>query len=909
MIKRTSRQFKSTLLLIISFLFISLSYGQQKEDLKVRPVKTATMNFKELAKDTKFLNDSIKKKTPQNAVRIPGDLKLPPNAIIKRHEASVLDSLNLKIKKKDKDENDAVNVNFPGLGDNGTSIPPDIGGAAGPNHLMVALNTQVGIQDKNGTSLSIVGLDAFFSALGGSPNMFDPKVLYDPFEERWIITAPANSRSSASSLIIGVSDTNDPTGSWNLFQFDVDSSNINWFDYPSIGFNKNWIVVTGNMFAVSNNAFANAIVYMFDKPAIYGGTAVATVSNRPSTEGGASCPAITLDNTEEIEHLVGSWNSSSGNVRLFRITGTAATPSYAATSFFPTSATNWSNIPSGGLDFAPQATVSSLISNGDNRIQNAVYRNGALWCTQTIFLPAGGSPTRSGVQWWQINPTTGVVLQNQKIQDATGINFFAYPTLAVNAYNDVLIGYSSFSATQFASSNYSFRLNTDPLNTTQASIQFKTGLAKYVKNFGGPSNRWGDYSSTCIDPNDFSMWTIQEYAETPSSGSDSWGTEWNNWVPPVADLYSKDLVNDVGAEPHSLSGSMWQSPDIWVRKSQDISNTFSHIHENAEYRTGTATPNYVYVEVHNRGSIASSGTEQITLYWAKAGAGLGWFDPWNGGVYFDPGPNTMLMGDVISTQTIPSIPANSSSIIEFAWNPPNPAPYSVDFGTNTNHFCLLSRIKTSGASPFGMTFPETGSINDNVRNNNNIVWKNISVYDLLPGTMMPAQAVISNMTNLRMNAKLTFELINEKGLEMPLEHGYIHVKPIGKLLAAFKKNPPKGYGIIQNEDGTILIKEKGGYIDNINLAPKEFGIINLSYNTKEQQKLGKGYAINFTQLAKDENGEDKIIGGQTFVYGAVDGIQTQPDGIQERSCPIWYWLILILLIILIIWWLLKRRKS
>jgi len=738
--------------------------------------------------------------------------------------------------------------------------------------------------------------------------MFDPKVLYDPFEERWIITAVADSWSATSSLMIGVTTSNDPTGTWNLYQFDTDATNVNWFDYPSIGFNKNWIVVTGNMFSNTDGSFANAVVYIFDKSTLYGGTASPTVSSRPSAEGGASCPAITLDDSEETEHLVSSWNSTSGNIRLYTITGTPSSPVYTATLLFPTSATNWSFMPSGGADFAPQATVTNLISNGDNRVQNAVFRNGSLWCTQTVFLPSGGTPTRSAVQWWEIEPIAGTVLQNEKIQDVSGVNFFAYPTLAVNAYNDLLIGYSSFSNTQFASCNYSIRLNTDPLNTTQASVQFKAGLAKYFKTFSDPSNRWGDYSSTCIDPDDFSIWTIQEYAEMPSGGSDRWGTEWNKWLPPVSELYSRDLTLDVGAEPNPVAGSMWQSPDIWVRKVQDASGTFAHIHENAEYRTGTSNPNYVYVEVTNRGTVASSGTEQITLYWAKAGAGLGWPDPWNGGIYFDPGPNTMLMGDVIGTLPIPVIAPNSSEIIEFAWNPPNPAPYAASFGTNTNHFCLLSRITTSATSPFGMTFAETGSINSNVRNNNNNVWKNIGVYDLLPGTQAPAQAVVANMTDVRMRAKFKIELLDERGNPDLFGNGIIKIKPGKKLLEKFKKNPPSGEGIKINRDGTIDVTGQNTVLKNIELEPKEFGILNIAYVPDNPKEIGRGYAINLTQLATLSD-QDEVIGGQTFVYGDVDGFQTQPDDDSGGfHCSIWCWVfIIIVLLLLFIWWL--RRKK
>ncbi|MGH8003638.1 MAG: hypothetical protein ACRECJ_02800, partial [Limisphaerales bacterium] len=87
-----------------------------------------------------------------------------------------------------------------------------------------------------------------------------------------------------------------------------------------------------------------------------------------------------------------------------------------------------------------------------------------------------------------------------------------------------LIGYSRFSASQFASGNYSYRASTDPANTLQPDVVLKAGEALYNKTGGGPANRWGDYSHTVVDPlDDKTLWTVQEYAESPAS---LWGTWW-----------------------------------------------------------------------------------------------------------------------------------------------------------------------------------------------------------------------------------------------------------------------------------------------------------------------------------------------------------------------------------------------
>ncbi len=107
-----------------------------------------------------------------------------------------------------------------------------------------------------------------------------------------------------------------------------------------------------------------------------------------------------------------------------------------------------------------------------------------------------------------------------------------------------------------------------------------------------------------------------------------------------ADLYIKDTPADLGVEPNSDTGAMWVSEDIWVRRSPDpgyqatpfpeVSPSWTPLpHQDPEYRDPIfSVPNYVYVRVRNRGTAASSGTERLKLYWAKASTGLAWDSQW-----------------------------------------------------------------------------------------------------------------------------------------------------------------------------------------------------------------------------------------------------------------------------------------
>ncbi len=460
---------------------------------------------------------------------------------------------------------------FLALEDDNNVIPPDTHGAVGPNHLMVVLNTQVRIQDRTGTPLSTVSLDSFWASLS-NPDVFDPKVLYDPFADRWMFTAMADPRLATSSVLIGVSQTSDPTGTWNLYRIDVDATDMVWADYPSMGFNKDWIVVSTNMFTVAVSSFVRTHIYVFDKANLYAsGAGNFTLLQDTSGLGFTHVPAITYDNTlstlylleEDFSSKTGTYGTGS-RLRLSTITGAVGFETLTLSGAFPTASSAWDYVPPSN-NFAPQLGSATGIMTNDARIQNVVYRNGSLWTTHTIFLPTG-APTRSSVQWWEINPSNGSVIQRGRIDDSSGNTFYAFPSIAVNLVNDALVGYSRFSATQYASGNYSFRSALDAANTLQADTVLKAGEDTYIKDFGFGRVRWGDYSNTVVDPvNDCDLWTIQEYAAVdvgPSSNNDRWGTWWGRIVSPTS-LVDLEIVSKTDSpDPVQLGGSLTYSVTV-----------------------------------------------------------------------------------------------------------------------------------------------------------------------------------------------------------------------------------------------------------------------------------------------------------------------------------------------------------
>lgn len=448
---------------------------------------------------------------------------------------------------------------FQALNDNNSFIPPDVHGAVGPSHLMTTLNTQIRVQNRAGNIVHLtLSTSAFWSPLSVS-FVSDPRVLYDPFNNRWMQTIIADPFNANSAICVAVSQTGDPTGLWNLFKLDVDTAGTKWADFPSLGFNKNWIVVSVNMYPVLGGDFVNAKILACGKQSLYNNVMpnFQFFDLDPVADlGGTIQPAVTMDNTTTTEYFVNHQVSSSGTARIFTLTGPVGSATF----------TNGPIITStiGGWTFGSQAEADSLrqlgavnIAHDEPRWRSVVFRNGAIWGCQQILLPAGGAHPnlRTSVQWWQLT-TTGTVTQMGRIDDPTGAKSFAYPSIAVNSVNDVLIGYSRFSATQFPSANYAVRAGTDPAGTLRDDTVLKTGQSCYVKTFGGGHNRWGDYSMTVVDPaNDFDMWTIQQYADSASpagcgDGSGRWATWWGRITlgPTQADLTSFEVKGYDGGQ-------------------------------------------------------------------------------------------------------------------------------------------------------------------------------------------------------------------------------------------------------------------------------------------------------------------------------------------------------------------------
>jgi len=82
-------------------------------------------------------------------------------------------------------------------------------------------------------------LAAFTSPVNGRHEEFDPKVIYDPQHNRFVLVCLVGFVDSTSKIIVGFSQSADPNGAWNLYVLPGNPLNNSlWTDYPMLSLSK-----------------------------------------------------------------------------------------------------------------------------------------------------------------------------------------------------------------------------------------------------------------------------------------------------------------------------------------------------------------------------------------------------------------------------------------------------------------------------------------------------------------------------------------------------------------------------------------------------------------------------------------------------------------------------------------------
>jgi hypothetical protein len=418
----------------------------------------------------------------------------------------------------------------------GAGSPPDTNGDVGPNNYIQTVNTSIGVFRKSdGFQQAAFTFNTFmsqgaFGNLCDTNNFGDPVVLYDTFEDRWIITDFAFLTDISGNVLapayqcFAASMTGDPVaGGWNFYSIQITDA-LN--DYPKLGIWPDGLYMSANMFTFgAGSGFVTARAWAFNKAQMYAGSpTVKVVSfNIPGGDFAVMPSNARLQTGTpppgRPNLFLSTWQFTNAlTVYKFHVDWNSISQSTFTGPDTPQIALALPAWPNAAVANAAQPGTATLLDVLQIRamVQNQYTNFGgaeSLWIPHTVRR--GNTSGFAAPRWYQADVTGGTVnpiLPQSTTWDPDGANVINrfMPSLALDRAGNMAMGYSTSNGTapNFPSIKYAGRLAADPINTFSQTEQiFFTGTASQTG-----TTRWGDYSSMTLDPDGCTFWYTTEYA-------------------------------------------------------------------------------------------------------------------------------------------------------------------------------------------------------------------------------------------------------------------------------------------------------------------------------------------------------------------------------------------------------------
>jgi len=434
----------------------------------------------------------------------------------------------------------ALEVNFDGAtAAEGGATPPDPTGAVGPDHYVHAVNLVIKMYDKDGTLVAgPTSLGDFFE---NGVNSGDPIVMYDQIAERYFIS---EFNTANNGLLIAISTTTDPTGTYHLYEFPLDS----FPDYPHYSVWHDAYYMTANKFS-GNTVYALEREKMIDGlPAQIVGFTLPDVEFNPGTVNSPE-PANLLGTTFPADapgYIIylqdDGWGIGSitfDHLKVWEVNldwDTIGSSSISSPIEIPTMPFESTFAPFGTGDVSQPGTGQKIDMIGGVISYMVNYRSFGGHNSMTVnFNVDTDGNDRSGIRWFELrndasNPWN--IFQEGTYTSASDSHSRFMGSMAMDAAGNIGLAFNIASGDLPVGIRYTGRFDGDPLGEmTVAETTIIDGVG--VQTF---SNRFGDYAHLTMDPNNFTFWHTAEYF--PAT---------NNWTTRIASFsLSGGFANDVG---------------------------------------------------------------------------------------------------------------------------------------------------------------------------------------------------------------------------------------------------------------------------------------------------------------------------------------------------------------------------
>ena len=397
---------------------------------------------------------------------------------------------------------------FEGITQTGWT-PPDPDIAVGPSHVVEVVNGGIAFFEFDGTKLfqePIEGGSGFWGSVGAPGFVFDPEVIWDPHENRFV--AMANARNGNDSyFLLAVSTTDDPTDPWHKYLIDVSNFDDS-IDSPNLAVDDSFIYVSADFFGPDKY-----LILCIKKSDALVGDPLSWKQVSLSGSGNQSLGLPVTWDAATPQYLLQS-SEGTGNgitfseIRLHAITSPDGDP--GLTSYdLPVATYSYPAHP-------PQQGTTDRPYLFEPRFWSCIQRGGSVWAVHHV------NNDRARVRWYEIamngwpgsgsNPT---VAQWGEVDAGQGISTY-FPGITVDGLGNAAVTFARSSANEYISMYSARRAAGDPLGTFQPMQLVRASSAPDT------SGRWGDYAGASPYPDEPGrLWLAHEWTN---------GGGWRTWI-------------------------------------------------------------------------------------------------------------------------------------------------------------------------------------------------------------------------------------------------------------------------------------------------------------------------------------------------------------------------------------------
>lgn len=399
-------------------------------------------------------------------------------------------------------------------------------------YIVSVTNRSIHMYDTSGQELDAVSLEQFAGPLDITGSKYDPRVIYDPEADRFVLCFLNGRHDTSSRIIFGFSQHQNPTAGWNLYSITGSPTGPGlWSDYPMIALGENALYFTINLIYNDSSwegGFDQTVIWQIDPQDGYQGANQLTTRTVTSIAYNGVrlrnlCPVKgAFSKMSDRMYFLSNRNFSAGSDSIFLV---------AMTESFSGDASVDVQLLRSNTDYAapPHAEQpgSLFLQTNDARVLEAMrYRDVIHFVGNTRDPNSGGAAVYHGVieALSETPQISGRVLAHPYLD-------WGYPDLAAvgseqQGWSGWMMLMNHAADTVFPGHSAMFY---DAANDAYSEpVMLRRGVSRIDLQRGGV-NRWGDYTGLAYFHSEGTVWGASSYGRVVQR-SGNFFSAYGTWI-------------------------------------------------------------------------------------------------------------------------------------------------------------------------------------------------------------------------------------------------------------------------------------------------------------------------------------------------------------------------------------------